>query len=132
MKNTGAHTIQQQLGVQSSAANTFFIATLVITMMLSMAAHAKPEPMTIDKRISIQRVLPDADDGFGYVLEFLVAAPIEAVWHFKTDFNLKGASLRGRYLWYGGMKSTLTKVAKWEQKPASESRRNYLAALGTE
>ena len=47
-------------------------------------------------------------------------------------FNFRGASLWVRYPWYGGMKSTLTRVAKWEQKPASEYRRKYLAALGTD
>lgn len=33
-------------------------------------------------------------------------------------FNFTGASLWVRYPWYGGMKSTLTRVAMWEQKTA--------------
>jgi hypothetical protein len=33
-------------------------------------------------------------------------------------FNFVGASLWVKYPWYGGMKSTLTTLAKWEQKTA--------------
>ena len=173
--------------------------------------------MPLDKRITLKRVYPDAKDGFGYMLEYYIPAPIEAVWRFKTDFdseilltndelvghrlvksdgnivitenryatapglrflwktsaitdefklvfkllnpeacrhdyhhgsiqlspagghtkvtqiayfNFRGASLWVKYPWYGGMKSTLTKVAKWEQKLAPEYRRQYLAAVG--
>ena len=34
-------------------------------------------------------------------------------------FDFSGALLWVKYPWYGGMKSTLTKVARWEQKIAS-------------
>ena len=43
-------------------------------------------------------------------------------------FKFKGASLWVRYPWSGGMKSTLTKVAKWEQKMAKRHLREYLVA----
>jgi hypothetical protein len=44
-------------------------------------------------------------------------------------FNFVGASLWVKYPWYGGMKSTLTKVAKWEQKMALRYTHKYLAAI---
>ena len=207
---------QHQWDVGSSTANTLFITTLLI-MMITMPVHAEPETKPMDKRISIEKVFPDANGGFGYVLEYYVPAPIEAVWRLKTDFdseilltndelvghrlvksvgnsvitenqyatapgltflwqttmlqskfkltfkllnpeacrydfhhgsiqlspagghtkitqvayfNFKKASLWVKYPWYGGMKSTLTQVAKWEQKLASEYKQQYLAALG--
>jgi len=46
-----------------------------------------------------------------------------------ASFNFRGASLWVKYPWYGGMKSTLTRVATWEQKLAPEYKRQYLAAL---
>jgi len=217
MKKFGPIAIQHQFEIQSSTVNTLFLATLAIIMMLTVPAQADTETMPVDKRITIETVFPDADNGFGYVLEYYVAARIEAVWLFKTDFNsevlmtndelighrlvrsvgdsvitenryatapglaflwrttkvpdefkltfellnpeecrheyhygsiqlspagnhtkvsqtayfnFKGASLWVRYPWYGGMQSTLTQVVKWEQKMASEYRREYLAALG--
>lgn len=44
-------------------------------------------------------------------------------------FNFRGASLWIKYPWYGGMKSTLTKVARWEQQLASRYKHVYLAEL---
>ena len=44
-------------------------------------------------------------------------------------FDFKGASIWVKYPWYGGMKSTLTKVAKWEQKMAKLHKRQYLADI---
>lgn len=44
-------------------------------------------------------------------------------------FDFAGASLWVKYPWYGGMKSTLTKMVKWEQSVASEFKQSYLAAL---
>ncbi len=38
-------------------------------------------------------------------------------------FDFTGASLWVKYPWYGGMKYTLTSVAKWEQKMASQRAR---------
>jgi len=219
MKNNGSRAIRHPLGTKSSRANTLFFATLAVIMMLTLPARGEPETISVDKRITIERIYPDTKGGFGYLLQYYVAAPIEAVWNFKTGynseilmtndelighrlvrsvggsvitenryatapgltfvwrttkqpdkfkltfkllnpeacrhkyhhgsvqlvptgdhtkiiqtayFNFKGASLWVRYPWYGGMKSTLTKVAKWEQKLASEYRRNFLAALGTD
>jgi hypothetical protein len=217
MKSTDTLTIRHPLEIRSSTANTLLFATLVIIMMLTMTVHAEPVTVPLDKRISLKKVFPEANGSFGYVLEYYVPAPIEAVWHFKTDynskilltndelvehrlvrsdgssvitenryasapgltflwlttmmpdefrlkfellnpeesrhdfhhgsiqlsragdhtkitqiayFNFRGASLWVKYPWYGGMKSTLTKVAKWEQKLAPEYKRQYLAALG--
>ena len=41
-------------------------------------------------------------------------------------FDFRGASLWVKYPWYGGMKSTLTKVAKWEQQVAAQHVQTYL------
>jgi hypothetical protein len=217
MKSIGTVAIRYPFGIRSSTANTLFFATLVIIMMLTLTVHAETATMPMDKRISLERVFPGANGGFGYVLEYYVPAPIEAVWRFKTNFdsevlltsdelvghrlvssvgnsvitenryatapgltflwrttmipdefrltfkllnpeecrhdfhhgsiqlspagdhtritqiayfNFRGASLWVKYPWYGGMKSTLTKVAKWEQKLAYQYKRQYLAALG--
>jgi len=217
MNRAYPHALRYPLETPSSTANTLFFATLVMVMMLSLTVHAEPGTMPLDRRISIEKVFPDANGSFGYVLEYYVPAPIEAVWRFKTDFdsdilltnkelvghrlvrsdgnsvitenqyaaapgltflwqttmipgefkltfkllnpeacrhdfhhgsiqlspvgshtkitqvaffNFRGASLWVKYPWYGGMKSTLTKVAKWEQRLASKYKRQYLAALG--
>lgn len=217
MKSIYPQAIRHPYEIPSSTANTLFFATIVIIMMLTLTVNAEPEKMPMDKRISLEKTFPDANGGFGYVLEYYVPAPIEAVWRFKTDFdseilltsdelvghrlvrsvgnsvitenqyatvpgltflwqttmipdefkltfkllnleacrhdfhhgsiqlspagdhtkitqiayfNFRGASLWVKYPWYGGMKSTLTIVAKWEQKLASEYKRQYLAALG--
>ena len=197
-------------------ANTLFLTTLLITM-ITIPVHAESGTKPMDKRISIERVFPAANGGYGYLLEYYVPAPIEAAWRFKTDFdseilltidelvghrlvksdgnfvitenryatapgltflwqttmvpaeykitfkllnpeqcrhdfhhgsiqlspagyhtkitqiayfNFRRASLWVKYPWDGGMKSTLTKVAKWEQKLAAQYRHEYLAAIG--
>jgi hypothetical protein len=43
-------------------------------------------------------------------------------------FNFRGASFWVRYPWYGGMKSTLTKTAKLEQRLAAHHLKNYVVA----
>jgi hypothetical protein len=43
-------------------------------------------------------------------------------------FNFRGASLWIKYPWYGGMKSTLSKMAKWEQKTALRYTRELMLA----
>jgi len=87
MIKIGPLAIRQSLRLESSTANSLFFATLVAVMMLRMIVHAEPPTMPIDKTISIERVLPDDGNGFGYVLEYYIAAPIEAVWQFKTKFD---------------------------------------------
>ena len=44
-------------------------------------------------------------------------------------FDFFGASLWVKYPWNGGMKSILTKVARWEQKIASTYSRDYMAVI---
>ena len=217
MKTSNPLTDRCPLGRGSSTANTLFMATLSIIVMITLPGHAGSGKNTVYKRISLEKVIPDGREGFGYVLEYYVPAPIETVWRFKTDFdsdilltsdelvghriveavgdsvitenqyatapglnflwrttmipdefrltfellnpeacrhdfhhgsiqlspagdhtkitqiasfNFKGAFLWVKYPWYGGMKSTLTKVAKWEQKLASQYKKNYLTELG--
>jgi hypothetical protein len=185
-------------------------------LILTRPGYAESDTLQMDKGISLEKVVPDENGGFGYVLQYNVLAPIEAFWRFKTDFdsdilmtsdelighrlvesndnmvvtenryatapglrflwqttmipsqyrlefklldpedcrhdfhygsiqlspagnhtkvtqsayfNFRGASLWVKYPWYGGMKSTLTKVAKWEQKMARQYKHVYLAAL---
>jgi hypothetical protein len=43
-------------------------------------------------------------------------------------FNFTGASLWVNYPWYGGMKSTLTRVAEWEQNTALKYAKKYMVA----
>jgi hypothetical protein len=43
----------------------------------------------------------------------------------RAYFSFKGASFWVSYPWYGGMRSTLTSVAKWEQKTARQYMRHY-------
>ncbi len=216
MKSIGPIAIRHPMRIPFSKANILFLATLVIYLLLTVTVHAEPATVPVSKRISIGKVFPDANGGFGYILEYYVAAPIEAVWRFKTDFdseilltnhelvghrlvrsagnsvitenqyatapgltflwqttmipdefrltfkllnpeacrhdfhhgsiqlspagdhtnitqvayfNFRGASLWMNYPWYGGMKSTLTKVAKWEQELAVQHRHEYLAAI---
>lgn len=43
-------------------------------------------------------------------------------------FNFAGASVWVKCPWYGGMKSTLTKMAKWEQKAASRYKPKFVVA----
>ena len=43
-------------------------------------------------------------------------------------FNFVGASLWVKYPWYGGMKTTLTSLARWEQKTALRYAREIMVA----
>jgi hypothetical protein len=43
-------------------------------------------------------------------------------------FNFRGASFWVKYPWYGGMKSTLLKMAEWEQKTAIRYTRELMLA----
>ena len=87
MKRAYPLTILYPLDVPAKKINTLFLATFVIVMMLTPTVDADPVTMPLDRRISIETVLPDANGGFGYKLEYYVPSPIEAVWRFKTDFD---------------------------------------------
>ena len=41
---------------------------------------------TINDQISVEAVAYDVDRGYGYKLQYYVAAPIDVFWRFKTDF----------------------------------------------
>ena len=69
-----------------------FLTTSVwftLAVMIAQAAPglADPGSMSAVGRISLTRLEPDTDRGFGYRLEYYVLAPIEAFWRFKTDFD---------------------------------------------
>ena len=46
-----------------------------------------------------------------------------------AHFDFAGAALWMKYPWYGGMKSTLTTLVRWEQKVAEKYKRQYYASL---
>ena len=46
-----------------------------------------------------------------------------------AHFDFRGVALWMKYPWYGGMKSTLTTLVRWEQKIAEKYKRQYLASL---
>ena len=102
------------LGLHFGIANVLFL-TAIMVMMLTLPSHADLERMPLDQRIYVKRLLPETNGGFGYVLEYCVPAPIEAVWRFRTEFESE---------------ISLTKMANWDQKLASRYKREYLAALG--
>ena len=91
------------------------LLTITMVLMLTLPARADLEKTPIDKRISLKKLLPESSGGFGYVLEYYLPAPIEAVWRFKTEFDSK---------------ILLTKMAKWGQKLVSRYTHERLAALG--
>jgi len=184
--------------------------------LLTVAGHAGTAESTINAEISVEAVAYDVDRGYGYKLQYYVAAPIDVFWRFKTDFagdfvlsndellehrlvrtegnlaitenryaaapslrflwqttvvpeqyrlefkllnaedchhdfhygtiqlspagehtkvtqiaffNFTGASLWVKYPWYGGMKSLLTKVARWERNSAMRLKRDYAIAM---
>jgi hypothetical protein len=189
---------------------------IVSLTLLTVAGHAGTTDSTINDEISVEAFTYDADRGYGYKLQYYVAAPLDIFWRFKTDFagdfvlsneellehrlvrtegnsavtenryaaapslrflwqttvvpeqyrlefellnaedchhdfhygtiqlspagehtkvtqiaffNFTGASLWVKYPWYGGMKSLLTKVARWERNSAMRLKRDYAIAM---
>ena len=199
----------------NNSSNLFFL-TIAVLILLSVAGHADTTKSAINNDISIEAVAYDVNRGYGYKLQYHVAAPIDVFWLFKTDFdsdfvlsndellehrlvktqgssvitenryaaapslrflwqttaypeqyrlefellnaedsrhdfhygtiqlspagdhtmvtqiaffNFTGASLWVKYPWYGGMKSLLTKVARWERQSALQLKRKYTVAM---
>ena len=193
-----------------------FILTALFLLVSAIPGQAEQKGLPNDGKIILERLSADENRGYGYRLQYYVAAPIEAVWRFKTDFdseilltneeliahrivkfagssvitenryaaapslnfrwrttllpdqhrlefdllnpedcrhdfhygsiqlspagrhtkitqiaffNFRGASFWVKYPWYGGMRSTLAKVAKWEQDMAPRYKYEYLAAV---
>jgi hypothetical protein len=189
------------------------LLTLVAVLML-LSTNGNAETKGHDQ-ILVQRIQSDTGGGYGYRLQYIVPAPIDTFWSFKTDFtskilltndelldhrviqklgngvitenryafapgmrfqwkttvirdqyrlefellnakdlrhdfhfgsiqltpvgnhtrvtqiahfNFRGASLWVQYPWYGGMKYTLTKNARWEQKAASRYEADCMVA----
>ena len=65
MKRTGPITIRHPMRIPFSKANTLFLATLVIYLMLTVTVHAEPATVSVSKRVSLEKVFPDANGGFG-------------------------------------------------------------------
>ncbi len=191
------------------------LALAVILTLMSTDGRADSNTAPKPGRVWLERISSDTDEGYGYRLEYIVPAPIDAFWLFKTDFDsdflltndelldhrlvrrvgnavvtenrfasapglrflwktkvfherhrlefellnvkdtrhdfhygsiqltpmgdhtkvtqiaffdFRGASLWVKYPWYGGMKYTLTKNARWEQKAASHYMAKYVIA----
>ena len=194
------------------------IAVLTLAVILTMmSTKSRADSVTAPDpgKVWVERIETDTGEGYGYRLEYIVPAPMNAFWLFKTDFDsdflltndelldhrlirrvgnavitenrfasapglrflwktkvfhekhrlefellnvkdtrhdfhygsiqltplgeytkvtqiaffsFRGASLWVKYPWYGGMKYTLTKNARWEQKAASHYTAKYLLA----
>jgi len=176
---------------------------IIVLFLVVATVHADIVDSAKNNSISIQKISPDTKGGYGYKLQYYVAAPLDIFWSFKTDFDSEillsnaelighrlvsaddnivvtenryaiapglrflwqttvfekefrlefkllnaedcrhdfhfgaiqlspagqftqvtqtaffsfvGASMWVSYPWYGGMKSTLTQIAEWEQK----------------
>ena len=76
--------------------NVTLIYLLIIFMtLLTVAGHAGTAESTINAEISVEAVAYDVDRGYGYKLQYYVAAPIDVFWRFKTDFAGDFAKLPG-------------------------------------
>lgn len=192
------------------------ILLTIISLSASPPAFADATNPISRSAISLEQISGEANSGYGYKLQYYVAAPMVTFWRFKTDFdsdfflsnkelighrlveedgnkfvtenryatapglrflwqttviekqyrlefkllnpedcrhdfhfgsiqlspagnytkvtqiaffNFRGASIWVKYPWYGGMKSTLTKVAQWEQGVAGRIKDVYVATL---
>ena len=63
--------------------------------LLTVAGHAVAADSTINDEISVEAVAYDVDRGYGYKLQYYVAAPIDVFWRFKTDFDSDFVKLPG-------------------------------------
>ena len=191
------------------------LALAVILTLMSTDVRADSDTAPKPGTVFVERIASDTGEGYGYRVEYIVPAPINKFWLFKTDFdsdflltndelldhrivrrvgnavvtenrfafapglrflwkttvfherhrlefellntkdtrhdfhygsiqltpmgkhtrvtqiaffNFRGASLWVKYPWYGGMKYTLTKNARWEQKVASRYQTEYVVA----
>ena len=59
---------------------------IILLTLLTVAGHADTTDSTINDQISVEAVAYDVDRGYGYKLQYYVAAPIDVFWLFKTDF----------------------------------------------
>ena len=78
------------------ANNGILLYFLIIPLtLLTVAGHAGTADSTINAEISVEAVAYDVDRGYGYKLQYYVAAPIDVFWRFKTDFAGDFAKLPG-------------------------------------
>lgn len=63
-----------------------FYLLIIFMNLLTVAGHAVTADSTINAEISVEAVAYDVDRGYGYKLQYYVAAPIDVFWRFKTDF----------------------------------------------
>ena len=65
---------------------TLFYLLIIFMTLLTVAGHAGTADSTINDEISVEAVAYDVDRGYGYKLQYYVAASIDVFWRFKTDF----------------------------------------------
>ena len=70
---------------QTNNSILFYVLIILLTL-LTVAGHAGTADSTINDQISVEAVAYDVDRGYGYKLQYYVAAPIDVFWLFKTDF----------------------------------------------
>ena len=75
--------------LKSQIYNTFILlsVTTIFLMLLSAVGHADTTHSSVHDKVLLERVSSEANGGYGYKLQYYVAAPIEAFWIFKTDFD---------------------------------------------
>ena len=192
-----------------------FLTLTLVFMLLYTNGYTDTNEYPGPKKVWVERIPSNTNEGYGYKLQYSVPAPIDTLWGFKTDFasdilltndellehriirkfrngvvtenryafapgmrfrwkttiiqdqyrlefellnaqdtrhdfhfgwiqltpagshtrvtqiayfNFRGASLWVKYPWYGGMKYTLTKIARWEQKAALRYGTDYVVA----
>ena len=62
------------------------IAAAMLFVTVPMVSYAENKKNVDQEEISLQR-LEGLADGYGYRLQYYVAAPLEKFWRFKTDFD---------------------------------------------
>jgi hypothetical protein len=64
-----------------------FMISAIFLMLMYSAVHADTATALRDEKISLERLHDHPNGGYGYKLQYYVAAPIDAFWLFKTDFS---------------------------------------------
>jgi len=75
----------QKIGQNRLLGNTIFIA--LMAMLFAQVLHADTKGSSAGKKMSLETIIPHANKGYGYKLQYYIFAPIDVSWSFKTDFD---------------------------------------------
>ena len=70
---------------QSNIRSLFYLL-IILLIFRTVAGHAGTADSTINAQMSVEAVAYDVDRGYGYKLQYYVAAPIDVFWRFKIAF----------------------------------------------